>query len=460
MRSLRGSLRVLGATAALSALTVAAGCRDTLLKVTDPDIIDPSNLASPDGAEGQRVGAIARFKLSTALDESSWFYGGLLVDEWKSADTFTQRDETDGRNVTVENSLVTVAYRRIHQARIQAYQAMQGLRTFQPTQKGKIGEMWFLKGFAEMSSANDFCNGQPFANLTGASPEVGVPLSGADAYRLALASFDSALAAVGTPAASDTLALRVIYSAQVGRGRALLNLGRQADAMAAVASVPRTFSFNLTFPGTQGKEDNFIWALATSARRYTVQDSLDTQGGVVINAMPFVSAKDPRVPTSKPTKFGFDGVTPYDAQGVFPSFNSPVPVANYVDAQLITAEAQLAAGNAAGFITTLNGLRTGPTNIGAVTVSGLAALTDPGTATSRLLLLFRERAFWTFGRGQRLGDLRRAIRVYNVPAIQIFPGEAGVNPRKSANFGPDLNLPVPQAETNSGQFSACSDRKA
>jgi hypothetical protein len=77
-----------------------------------------------------------------------------------------------------------------------------------------------------------------------------------------------------------------------------------------------------------------------------------------------------------------------------------------------------------------------------------------------LLLLFRERAFWTFGRGQRLGDLRRAIRVYNVPAIQIFPGEAGVNPRKNANFGPDLNLPVPQAETNSGQFSACSDRKA
>jgi hypothetical protein len=403
------------------------------------------------------VGAIRLFKFMTALDESSWFYGGLLVDEWKSADTFTQRDETDQRNVTEENSLVTVAFRDIHRARIQAFSAAKALETYQPTSKAKIGEMYFIKGYAELQSALDFCNGQPFADLSTGTPDISAAIDGPAAFNVALASFDAALAAVGT--ATDTVSLRVKDSAQVGRGRALLALGKQADAGAAVAGIPRTFTFNLTWPGSQGIEDNLIWGLATSARRYTVQDSADSQGGRINNAMPFVSAKDPRVPTSKPNKFGFDGVTPYDAQGVFPAFNSVVPVANYVDAQLILAESQLAAGNAA-WLTTLNDLRTGPSNIGTLTISGMPALTDPGSASARLQLLFRERAFWTFGRGQRLGDLRRMIRLYNFTAAQVFPGEGGLNPRKNAAYGPDENLPVPQAERNNQKYTGCIDRKA
>src|SRR5256885_4647628 len=280
-----------------------------------------------------------------------------------------------------------------------------------------------------------------------------MPMSGADAFKLALASFDSALAVVGS--ATDTVSLRVKYSAQVGRGRVFLGLGQQAQAGAAVAGIPKTFSFNLTWPGTQGKEDNLIWGLATSARRYTMEDSLDRQGGVIPHAMPFVSAKDPRVPSVQNPKFGFDGSTPYDGQLVFPSFNSPVPVANYVDAQLIVAEAQLAA-NDAGWLATLNALRAGPTNIGAITVTGMPALADPGNAGARIDLLFRERAFWTFGRGQRLGDLRREIRVYNKTAAQVFPGEGGTNPRKNAAYGKDVNLPVPQAERNNLHFGGCT----
>jgi starch-binding outer membrane protein, SusD/RagB family len=441
-----------------AATAMLAGCgRDNLLGIQTPDAITPENLNSADGAEGLRVGAIQRFKLMTALDESSWFYGGMLVDEWKSADTFIQRDETDQRTVSEDNSLVTVAYRDIHRARIQSYQAAQALATYKPASLGEIGEMWFIKGYAELQSALDFCNGQPFADLSSGSPDLGTPISGADAFKLAIASFDTALLTVA--AGTDSVSLRVRYAAQVGRGRAFLGLGQQTQAATAVAGIPKTFSFNLTWPGTQGKEDNLIWGLATSARRYTVQDSADRQGGRIPNGMPFVSAKDPRVPTVPTPKFGFDGSTPFDGQLVFPSFNSPVPVANYVDAQLVVAEAQLAA-NDAGWLTTLNALRAGPTNIGAITVTGMAALIDPGNASARTDLLFRERAFWTFGRGQRLGDLRREIRVYSKTAAQVFPGEGGINPRKNSNYGPDVNLPVPQAERNNFKFGGCTDRKA
>jgi hypothetical protein len=444
--------------AALVGACAVAGCnRDDLLGVQTPDAITPENLNSADGAEGLRVGAVQRLKLMTALDESSWLYGGMLVDEWKSADTFIQRDETDQRTVSEDNSLITTAYRDIHRARIQAFNAAHALATFKEAAKGEIGEMWFVKGFAELQSALDFCNGQPFADLSSGSPELGTPMTSADAVRLAIASFDSALVAIGT--ASDSVSTRVRYSAQVGRGRGFLELGQQSDAAAAVAGVPANFSFNLTWPATQGKEDNLIWTLALSARRYTMQDSADRQGGRIPNAMPFVSAHDPRVPSVQAPKFGFDGSTPFDGEQVFPNFNSPVPLANYVDARLILAEAQLAADDPA-WLTTLNALRTGPTNIGSITISNMPALTDPGTPGGRIDLLFRERAFWTFGRGQRLGDLRREIRVYGKTAAEVFPGEGGINPRKNADYGTDVNLPVPQAERNNSKFTGCTDRKA
>src|SRR5881392_2691175 len=93
-----------GVLAAIVAASVSCA-RSDLLGVSTPDAITTNNLNSADGAEGLRVGAIRNFKLMTALDESSWFYGGMLVDEWKSADTFIQRDETDQRTVSEDNSL-------------------------------------------------------------------------------------------------------------------------------------------------------------------------------------------------------------------------------------------------------------------------------------------------------------------------------------------------------------------
>src|SRR6476646_8634251 len=133
--------------ASIAAAALLAACaRSDLLGISTPDAITPGNLNSADGAEGLRVGAIQRFKLMTALDESSWFYGGMLVDEWKSADTFIQRDETDQRTVSEDNSLVTTAYRDIHRARVQAFDAANALVTFKPTAKGEIGEMWFVRG--------------------------------------------------------------------------------------------------------------------------------------------------------------------------------------------------------------------------------------------------------------------------------------------------------------------------
>ena len=89
----------------------------------------------------------------------------------------------------------------------------------------------------------------------------------------------------------------------------------------------------------------------------------------------------------------------------------------------------------------------------------LPALTTPATKDAAINLLFREKAFWEFGRGFRLGDLRRLVRQYNRPVDQVFP--VGEHYRGGA-YGPDVNLPVPQAEENNPELSgpACIDRKA
>jgi hypothetical protein len=50
--------------------------------------------------------------------------------------------------------------------------------------------------------------------------------------------------------------------------------------------------------------------------------------------------------------------------------------------------------------------------------------TAPPTAATNdaaIDLYFRQKAFWTFSRGQRLGDLRRLIRQYGRTQDKVFP---------------------------------------
>jgi hypothetical protein len=92
----------------------------------------------------------------------------------------------------------------------------------------------------------------------------------------------------------------------------------------------------------------------------------------------------------------------------------------------------------------------------------MAPLTDPVTAVGRVNLLFREKAFWEFGRGYRLGDLRRLIRDYGRKADGSDAGGYPIGPHfKGGVFGKDLNLPVTTDEqTGNPNFSSCIDRNA
>jgi hypothetical protein len=71
----------------------------------------------------------------------------------------------------------------------------------------------------------------------------------------------------------------------------------------------------------------------------------------------------------------------------------------------------------------------------------------------RIDVLFRERAFWLYGMGVRLGDMRRLVRQYGRSAETVFPTgtySVGSNPSLPLaipEFGTDVSLTLPTAES-------------
>jgi hypothetical protein len=128
-----------------------------------------------------------------------------------------------------------------------------------------------------------------------------------------------------------------------------------------------------------------------------------------------------------------------------------------IDARMIEAEGRLNASDIPGMMAILNALRAAPPKIGTFQPAAMTALADPANIADATTLFFREKAFWTFGRGQRLGDLRRLVRQYGRTQDQVFPSGQQY---KGVSYGSDVNFPVPDGERVNPQFNGCIDRNA
>jgi starch-binding outer membrane protein, SusD/RagB family len=441
-----------------TALLFAGACSEAnerLLQVTDPDIIDPGNAASAEGAIGLANGAISTFRSTTGGAESTWLFGGLLADEWSTSSTFIQNDETDQRTIAEFNSSITGMLRQLYRTRTRATEAITALRQYSPTSRAQIAEAYLARGYAELQLASDFCNGIPIANVFTNPPENGTPRTTREVFTLAAASLDSGLTfANGTDAAS-VLMNRAI---RVARARVALGLGNFAEAGTLVTGLPTAWQYQHTF-SLATTTTNTLWGQGLSSRRYSVGDSIEgnARNILVRNAIPFASARDPRLPVTIPTTGainGQDGQTYTRTTAMWVQL-SAVDVANGIDARMIEAEVQLRAGNVTQWLAIHNALRAAPPRLGEIQPAAMPALADPGNEAARVNLHFREKAFWTFSRGQRLGDMRRLITQYGRTEQTVFP--QGVH-YKGGNYGRDVNLPVVTDERNNPNFTGCTDR--
>lgn len=444
----------------------ASGCNinDELLSPQTPGVISPSDIQSATGAEGLYVGAVSAFTRALngspnntgSNQEAAWNWAGLFTDEFKSSDTFTQRNDADQRHLQDNDANVTQIWAGLQQGRGWSRSAANALVQFEPTATPKIGQMYFQIGFLELTLGQEFCNGIPLGETVDGAPVYTAPLTTQDVFTASVARFDSALTFVG--AATDDASIAVRNATLVAKARALVDLGKYADAAALVAGVPTNFQFVVNYSNTT--DDNQWWVLGPSVERYSLGDSVDETAGGLRNATPFVSLKDPRVLVDQSVsgQKGEDNITTFIWPTVLSGRDAPLPIVSGIDARLIEAEAQLQASDFGGMMATLNALRASPQTIGTFAVPVLPPLTaTPASKDDAVNLLFREKALWQFGRGVRMDDSRRLVRQYGRAQDAVFPSGTFF---KGGDYSDEVAFPVPDAERSNPLFKGCLDRNA
>lgn len=424
-----------GAAAVLACLPLI-GCGD-ILNVDDPDVLKPDQLVGAAAIPTRVAGAVFDFAMAFNGNFNNGLVPaqGLFTDEYIHAETFPDRLEIDRRAIDrTDNQMSEFLFNGLHVARVSARDAAALIVEHEPTNEN-LSTMYTYEGFTEVFLGETFCSGVPVSRLEGNEIVFGEPRTTVQTFEAALPLFTQALTADPENNA-----------AKVGRARALLNLGRFTEAAAAVATVPTAFTEFVRHSSTTPAQFNGLWALSDNGRISVANN----EGG---NGLSFRAANDPRVPWEDSGGTGFDEETPLFLELISPEKDSPIVLASGIEARLIEAEAALQAGNRGIFFGIHNTLRAG---------IGLGGLIDTGQSTAALAdLHFRERAFWLYSTGHRLGDLRRLVRQYGRAANSVFP--AGTH-HKGTQYGSDVNFPIPVQEDNNPNTApltqGCLDRNA
>jgi hypothetical protein len=480
-----GRKPLLAGAVALAAASL--GACDSVLEVEDPDVLRETAVTDSASVGILRNGAF--FNLGRAYggnnsgDDALIVATGWMSDELYNTDSFNTREEYDRRSIAETNASLGTLYRYIQRARLQAETSARGFGQYQSslTTNTSRSDVLSLAGYSYIFLGENFCSGIPFSETVNGEFQFGQPLPTDSVFRRAVARFDEALSFAGTGSAAAQATARNL--AAIGKARALLNLNDPAGAAAAVAAVPSSFVFNLQYLETPAASNNGVWALSLSRKATGVSDR---EGNV---GLPFRSLGSDSSAAGQPgdrrvryipNGLGFSTQYYQFAQVLYPTRNSPLPLATGVEARLIGAEAALRAGNVETFRTRLNEARaavqTGatqpPFSLAPISADSIAALQSAGGAAALQDLLFKERAFSLYLTAHRLGDLRRLVRQYGRTPNSVFPTNPRILPfRRNAttgvvtfaqypNYGTDVNFPVPFDERNNPQFNGCLNRDA
>lgn len=464
----RRALRPFVLALAAVALGVTA-CNDPL-EFKDPDFVRPEDLQGAEAVPtliGRAVGEFALAFTGAPIGgggtEGIALASGLIADEYRVSGTFPTRQEYDRRGpIQEENATLTGVYNRLQRARVAAEEAAEAITAI----GGDPSRVLNFAGWTYVFFGENYCQGVPFskANPDGTF-EFGQPEDRNQVFQRALDRFNAALATAG--GAQEDIA-------NLGIARVLLNQGNFAGAAAQVASVDDDFYATIDHSINSGRQENGIWTMMAVVERWTVADGDGGTGLPFIDQDPVADGTqvDPRTPARRAggNDLGFDRQTPQwdlfkfgnnarDKQSVLTSG---------IEARLIEAEYALNDGRPGDWLTILNDLRDDVAlllrqdqkdalrdlfGISEDSLkNSLPDLSDPGTLAGRVDLHFRERAFWLFGQGTRLGDLRRLIRQYGRDAETVFPTGAYF---KGGVYGTAIMFPVPFDERNNPNFNGC-----
>ena len=458
---------------ALSGVAGVAACnQDKLLVAPTPDVVLPRDITGPAALPSAYASTIGDFQVAYAggygtgldLNEGLAQMSGLLADELVDAETYNTRIEVDRRATKAINITTLQTFQDMQRARATADLVASRFRQFDPTNP-RGAEVQALAAFTYVLLAESYCNGVPASKVNDdGSFSFGAPQTGQQLLTAAVAKFDSAIAVASANGGATALNL-----ARVGKGRALLDLNKPSDAAAAVATVPSSFNYSIQHDENTGRQNSAIFSFNYLEARFSIGDREGTNG------LPFVSLADPRLPTIDAGP-GFDGETELFLTTKYADRGSPTPLALGTEARLIQAEFALRSGDLTTFRSMLNDARANALTYSADGASSsaplpspppIAASAIPATAAGQQNLLFQERALDLFLTSHRVGDLRRLIWQYGRTADAVFPKgpyEPDNTSKAGTNFGSDVNLPIPNEESNNPLFvsagGVCLNRSA
>jgi hypothetical protein len=458
---------------ALSSVAGLVACnQDKLLVAPTPDVVLPKDISGAAALPNAYAAAIGDFQVAYAggygtlldLNEGLAQMSGLLADELVNAETFPTRVEVDRRSTKPINSSMLQIFQDMQRGRATADLVASRFRQFAPTDP-RGAEIQAVAAFSYILLAEDYCNGVPASKVNDDGTfTYGEPQTGQQLLTTAIAKLDSAIATATLNNSATALSL-----ARIGKGRALLDLNKPAEAAAAVAAVPSTFNYSIEHDENTGRQNNAIFSFNYLESRFSVGDREGTNG------LPFVSLKDPRMPTID-AGVGFDEETELFLTTKYADRKSPTPLALGTEARLIQAEAALRTGDLATFRGMLNDARANaltytadgaPTSQPLPSPAPIAQSAIPATAAGQQDLLFQERAIDLFLTSHRLGDMRRLIWQYGRNSEAVFPKgpyEPDNTSKAGTNFGTDVNFPIPAEESNNPVFlkasNACLNRSA
>jgi starch-binding outer membrane protein, SusD/RagB family len=419
MRSLK-----LGIGAIVAAI-VAAACTDlTTLTQNNPAALSAATVYTPTNALLFTNGAISDFECAF----SRYVVGsGLLIDELSDAISSGDNFNYDARRLATNASYGTGTcgsnqqppiYTTLSVARRSTDTAVARLKEFSDasmpagvSRQKLIGQAYAYAGFTLVLMGEGMCT---------AAINVGPELQPAQIFAEAKSRFDSAIVYSGQGSDPNN-----VMFATLGRARTQLDLGNAAAAGTDAAAIPSGFVVNMSSDAVNVRRLNFAFLTINQSSYSTVDASFR---GVTINGAP-----DPRVAVTNTGKPGTATGSQLWTPDKYPALNTVMPIARYAEAQLIVAEAKVAAGDLAGATTAINAAR--------ATHPGLPTYSSAGlTAADVKTQIIEERRRELFLEGHRLGDIRR----YNVtlaPATGTAYFGGGV-------YGSQNCFPLPDVEKN------------
>ncbi len=411
-----------GACGALLLLAVAACSEITDLEQSNPGEIDAGDVYRPANAQTLVNGMRSDFECAYMRVVTG---GGMLSDEISAAIASSVTFDYDRRSLLPTHpyaggcggAQLPGIYTSLSRARGSADTTYHRMTDWSvedvPERERLLGELATYGGWTLSLMGEHMCT---------AAIDVGPELSSEQLFSEALSRFDVGM---GHAQAAGDETTRLL--ALLGRARAHLHLGNHAQAEEDASAIPADFRVVTTPSATDTRLQNIVYVHINQSDFGTV--------GETFRDLTLDGEPDPRVQVTDAGRTGTAGVQIWTPDK-YPSTTAPIPIARYAEAQLIIAEARVAADDLPGAAAAINAARnsSGRSDMPEFDPTGM-------TADQVMEQLEEERRRELFLEGRRLWDVRRLDQPL-IPA----PGEP--YERGGGVYGDQRCFPLPDVERN------------